>query len=178
MVRDYCPCQDAGTDADCRDAASSPPAWHSRPRTRRDVLAAGTAALALLLLNRLPANQVSAALARTLHKKFHPPAGSRKVGNLKSLPADSALATADPRTGQPAVVVRLSGKKQVKAYSAVCTHAGCTVQYDPGQKLLVCPCHASAYDPAHGAAVVSGPAPYPLSSLKVAVDQKENIWLV
>src|SRR5579875_71365 len=92
--------------------------------SRRHVLAAGTAALGLLLLERVPGVQASTALAHTLRKKFRPPAGSRKVGNLKHLAADTALATTDPKTGQPAVVIRLSRAKKVLAYSAVCTHAG------------------------------------------------------
>jgi Rieske Fe-S protein len=179
MVHDHCPCKDIGTDDTQRLPGGEVPstAAGGPPLARRDLIAAGAAALALLVLDRLPGTQATAALARTL-RQFHRPAGSRKVGNLKRLSANSALATTDPQTGQPAVIIRLSSKKQVKAYSAVCTHAGCTVQYDSGQRLLVCPCHNSIYDPAHGAAVVSGPAPSPLSSLKVAVDPKGNIWLV
>ena len=141
---------------------------------RREALLAGVAALAM---SKLAVNPVSAALARTA-QKFRAPSGSHKVGSLKHLAADSALATTDPKTGNPAVVIRLSSSKSLKAYSAVCTHAGCTVKYDSGQKLLVCPCHGSVYDPAHGAQVLSGPAPSPLPSLKVAVDPTGNIWLV
>lgn len=174
MVDKECPCRAPGTS--CQDAAVL--SGGSRPRrlARREALAAGTAGLALLLLDRLPGG-IAVALARSAGKKFRPPSGSRKVGNLKQLPPDRALAVTDPHSGRPAVVVRLSGKKKLYAYSAVCTHAGCTVGYDSGRKLLVCPCHHSTYDPAHGASVLSGPAPYPLPSLKVALDPKGNIWL-
>ncbi|MDQ2743558.1 MAG: Rieske 2Fe-2S domain-containing protein, partial [Chloroflexota bacterium] len=47
------------------------------------------------------------------------------------------------------------------AYDAVCTRARCTVQYDPQQRLLVCPCHGGTFDPAHGAQVVAGPPSTP-----------------
>jgi rieske iron-sulfur protein len=59
------------------------------------------------------------------------------------------------------------------AYSAICTHLGCTVL--PGlseQGYIVCPCHASVFDPAADARVVSGPAnrPLPLLPVEVALD--------
>lgn len=56
------------------------------------------------------------------------------------------------------------------AYSAICTHLGCTVL--PAlteQGYIVCPCHASLFNPAAGAEVVSGPANRPLPSLPIEV---------
>ena len=69
--------------------------------------------------------------------------------------------------GSPAVLFRTSAG--VFAYSAICTHQGCTVSYDSSQHLLICPCHGAAYDPTKSAAVVSGPAPTPLAPIKVAI---------
>ena len=66
----------------------------------------------------------------------------------------------------PAVLVHLKSGDFV-AYSAVCTHQGCTVAFNNGQ--LACPCHGSVFDPAHGAAVVAGPAPRPLPEIPVEV---------
>jgi Rieske Fe-S protein len=57
------------------------------------------------------------------------------------------------------------------AYSAVCTHQGCTVAYKNGQ--LACPCHGSVFDPAHGAEVVAGPAPRPLPKIPIKVSGGE-----
>jgi Rieske Fe-S protein len=68
--------------------------------------------------------------------------------------------------GNPAVLVHLDNGDFV-AYSAVCTHQGCTVTYKNGQ--LACPCHGSVFDPAKGAAVVAGPAPKPLPEIPVKV---------
>jgi Rieske Fe-S protein len=56
------------------------------------------------------------------------------------------------------------------AYSAVCTHAGCTVGYEGGQ--IVCPCHGATYDPQTGA-VTGGPAQAPLASRKVTEQSGE-----
>jgi thiosulfate dehydrogenase [quinone] large subunit len=105
-----------------------------------------------------------------------PPAGTTKVGATSQIPVNSALATTDPKSGDPAVVVHLPGSSFV-AYDAVCTHAGCTVEYDPQYKLLVCPCHGGAYDPAHGAQVVAGPPPTPLQQLPITIDKAGNIYL-
>jgi Rieske Fe-S protein len=68
--------------------------------------------------------------------------------------------------GSPAVLVHLDSGDFV-AYSAICTHQGCTVAYKNGQ--LACPCHGSVFDPADGAAVVAGPAPKPLAEIPVKV---------
>ncbi len=56
------------------------------------------------------------------------------------------------------------------AYSAICTHAQCTVTgWLPDKQVLHCPCHQSEYDPRHDAIVVSGPAPRSLAALPLAV---------
>ena len=58
----------------------------------------------------------------------------------------------------------------VMAYSAICTHSGCTVtDWDDGQHALVCPCHESVFDPYDGGAVVGGPAPRALPRLGLGV---------
>jgi thiosulfate dehydrogenase [quinone] large subunit len=103
------------------------------------------------------------------------PAGGVLLGSVKSLPPNRAQPFTDPRTGEPAVLIHLSGGRFV-AYSAVCTHAGCTVAYDSARGELVCPCHGSIYDPRHGAQVVAGPAPRPLPVVPVRVDALGNAY--
>ena len=68
--------------------------------------------------------------------------------------------------GQDAVLVHLESG-DFAAYSAVCTHQGCTVAYQKGQ--LACPCHGSVFDPANGAEVVTGPAQSPLPEIPVEI---------
>ena len=55
-------------------------------------------------------------------------------------------------------------------YSAICTHTGCDVSewIGPTQN-LVCPCHASFFDPKNQGRVVGGPAPKPLAALPLEV---------
>jgi cytochrome b6-f complex iron-sulfur subunit len=53
--------------------------------------------------------------------------------------------------------------------TAVCTHLGCTVQYEPQADRIHCACHGGVYNPYTGANV-SGPPPKPLKLFKVAVN--------
>jgi rieske iron-sulfur protein len=62
----------------------------------------------------------------------------------------------------------------IVAYSAVCSHAGCTVtgwtMQDGGDKdVFKCLCHNSEYDPRHSAQVVFGPAPRRLAALPLEI---------
>lgn len=71
-------------------------------------------------------------------------------------------------SGQPAVLIQLKNGDFV-AYSAVCTHQGCIVDYDKSSGELICPCHGAVYDPAHDARVMQGPAPKPLPKIAIKV---------
>jgi cytochrome b6-f complex iron-sulfur subunit len=53
------------------------------------------------------------------------------------------------------MVIRISDT-QVLALSAICTHAGCSMDYLPSQRLLDCPCHGSQFST--DGAVTRGPA--------------------
>ena len=72
--------------------------------------------------------------------------------------------------GDPAVIVKLADGSFV-AFDAVCTHAGCTVEWDQADRLLICPCHDAVFDPAADAAVLAGPARQPLAPIPIRVDQ-------
>jgi arsenite oxidase small subunit len=98
------------------------------------------------------------------------------TSNKAAIAAESDVAPGSAVTfkdaGSPAVLVHLNNGDFV-AYSAVCTHQGCTVAYKNGQ--LACPCHGSVFDPAKGAAVVAGPAPKPLPEIPVKVEGGEVV---
>jgi len=89
---------------------------------------------------------------------------SNAIASESDVAPGSAVTFKD--AGSPAVLVHLDSGDFV-AYSAVCTHQGCTVAYKNGQ--LACPCHGSVFDPANGAAVIAGPAPQPLPEIPVKV---------
>jgi cytochrome b6-f complex iron-sulfur subunit len=96
--------------------------------------------------------------------------GSKAASSSDAIASASDVAPGSAVTfknaGSPAVLVHLDNGDFV-AYSAICTHQGCTVAYKNGQ--LACPCHGSVFDPADGAAVVAGPAPKPLPEIPVKV---------
>ena len=96
----------------------------------------------------------------------------KKVVKLSSVPVGGnypfALAS-----GEQAILFRT--KKGVFAYSKTCTHQGCTVDYSPSNKKLICPCHGANFDPFNGAKVTIGPANTPLPKVKVKV---QGNWVV
>jgi len=54
------------------------------------------------------------------------------------------------------------------ALSAVCTHLGCTVKFEPDKNRIHCSCHGGVYDP-HTGKNISGPPPKPLKPYKVSI---------
>ncbi len=70
--------------------------------------------------------------------------------------------------GNPAVLFRT--KSGVYAYSRVCTHQGCTVEFVNQSSIFACPCHGAQFDPAQGGAVIQGPANQPLPKINIRVN--------
>ena len=56
---------------------------------------------------------------------------------------------------------------ELKAFSAVCTHLNCTVQYDSDASVIWCACHNGKFD--LNGHVISGPPPRPLEAYQVNV---------
>jgi len=101
---------------------------------------------------------------------------TRVIANAANIPVDSSANYNDPSLG-PLVLIHLDSGQFV-AYSSICTHAGCQVQFDPSGKDIVCPCHGAVYDPYNNARVVGGPAPYPLQKIPIQYDSSTgNIYV-
>jgi thiosulfate dehydrogenase [quinone] large subunit len=91
------------------------------------------------------------------------PGGAVKLGPASRLPKGQAATYSDPADGSPDILIRKSDGS-LKAFSAVCTHAGCTVGYESG--VIVCPCHGGEYSAETGE-VIAGPPPSGLAPKKV-----------
>lgn len=65
---------------------------------------------------------------------------------------------------KPALLVRTSDG-QFKAFTAICTHLDCTVQYRADTSQIWCACHNGLFD--LSGQVVSGPPPRPLEAFAV-----------
>ena len=99
-------------------------------------------------------------------------AGSKKIIEGAALKV-GATHNFESKAGTPAVLFRT--KSGVFAYSAVCTHQGCTVAFNSASKNLQCGCHGAVFDPFDGAKVVTGPTNQPLARITVAT---EGAWIV
>ncbi|MFI6409650.1 Rieske (2Fe-2S) protein [Streptomyces sp. NPDC050548] len=66
------------------------------------------------------------------------------------------------------VVVTQPKKDEFKAFSAICTHQGCTVSA-VANGTINCPCHGSKFNIADGS-VAGGPAPKPLPAEQITVE--------
>lgn len=74
------------------------------------------------------------------------------------------LVRLDPATLSPETLARSA--EGVVGYSGVCSHTGCDVtDWNADAVRFQCPCHESQFDPADGARVVGGPAPWQLAAL-------------
>src|SRR6266542_6583541 len=77
-----------------------------------------------------------------------------------------------PFGAEPAIVVRLASG-ELRAFTAVCTHLTCTVQYRPDLQQIWCACHNGHYD--LNGRNVSGPPPRPLRAYDVNVNGYELV---
>ena len=87
--------------------------------------------------------------------------------DAQKLPAGSVLMF--KFGASPAMLIHHADDRWV-AMTAVCTHLGCTVQYEPQADRIHCACHGGVYNPYTGANV-SGPPTKPLKLFKVAVNE-------
>lgn len=84
------------------------------------------------------------------------PTGSMRLTREETAKLEQNKFVILPVRGQRVIALQPSDQKLL-AFSAVCTHEGCTVTYLPGQSIIWCPCHDGRYD--LNGRVISGPPP-------------------
>ncbi len=104
------------------------------------------------------------------------PANGTLIAHASDVPVGSGLLFTAPDTGDDSYLVHLSDGRFV-GFDAICTHAGCTVNYDQQNTIFFCPCHGAEFDPTNSGAVLRRPARSPLTKLNISVDQASgNIY--
>lgn len=112
----------------------------------------------------------AAAALYPLMRFLVPPAGGEPstasvvAAKLAEMKVNSGIVF--PFGSKPAILVR-TPEGDFKAFSAVCSHLECTVQYKSDTSQIWCACHNGMYD--LSGQVVSGPPPRGLESFTVAV---------
>lgn len=100
---------------------------------------------------------------------FAPPPRTVKDKSISVKKSDIPLGEAKEIVfnNTPVIIINRHEKGYV-AFSKVCTHLGCLVEYDRRHRMLVCPCHAGAFDLEGN--VLSGAPPRPLSVIPLRIN--------
>lgn len=64
----------------------------------------------------------------------------------------------------------IGAQGSIVAYSALCQHMGCPVTFEAKRSQLVCPCHASVFDPARGGDCIEGPSTRGLPRITLKIE--------
>ena len=121
----------------------------------------------------LAAPGVTKAVATQDSMVAYPP---RMIEGAELLLPGSSLYFNYPKRNDPAVLLRVS-ESEYRAYSRRCSHAGCSVEFDPRSRYLMCPCHRGAFDGRMGH-VMFGPPRRPLDEIVLEVRAGGYIWAV
>ncbi|MFJ8200287.1 Rieske (2Fe-2S) protein [Streptomyces sp. NPDC096152] len=124
--------------------------------TRRTVLATGAAALAAAGCSKHGGSGTATESSPSNASD------GRELAHTSDIPVGGGRIFREQR-----VVVTQPKKDEFKAFSAICTHQGCTVSRI-ADGTIDCPCHGSRFHIADGS-VAAGPAPAPLPVQQITV---------
>jgi Rieske Fe-S protein len=106
-----------------------------------------------------------------------PPAAAES--SVASVTVPIKASEVKPNTGyifkfgnRPALLIR-TARGELRAFSAICTHLNCTVQYRPDIAHIWCACHNGHYD--LSGRNIQGPPPRPLETFTVNVRNDEIV---
>jgi Rieske Fe-S protein len=155
---------------------------HTEPiaLSRRSVLAVGAAGASTLALAACSKAKTSSPPASSSTPASNAPstgptssaapptessgAAAQSLAKLSDIKVGEAISAKGPDGAK--IIIARPTDGTVAAFSAICTHQGCTVA--PAGKELDCPCHGSVYNAATGE-VMGGPAPRPLDKVSVKI---------
>lgn len=90
---------------------------------------------------------------------------------------DAWNVAADQRVGSVYLIRQEEGQEaQVKAFNAICPHAGCFVNFTREKQQFFCPCHNSAFSLA-GEAESGSPSPRGMDELQVEIRNDDQVFV-
>jgi arsenite oxidase small subunit len=103
-----------------------------------------------------------------------------KMGALK---VNEPMAFAYPDASSPCAMLKMGRKVaggvgpdgDIVAYSTLCTHMGCPVNYDAQARSFKCPCHFSQFDPEIAGQMICGQATENLPQITLNVGSDGSI---
>lgn len=139
-----------------------------RSLSRRELLSAGAAGLTA----GLASSSAGPARSQTAQMPV------LEVARLADLAPGRAVEFTYPDVDSPAILIVLDEpgengigpNRNIVAYSTLCTHKGCQVGWNAGQRMLICPCHWSSFDPAKKGRIIIGQASQGLPQIVLKVE--------
>lgn len=140
--------------------------------SRRQMLSFGAAASFAV-----GAGGVRGANGQTLPAQPAPPMPEVEIALLAGIEPGAEIIFEYPDSESPAILLRLDGPIEggvgpdqgIVAYSKLCTHKGCPVNWNAEQEMLICPCHWSSFDPALKGRLIIGQASQSLPQITLRV---------
>lgn len=99
---------------------------------------------------------------------------ARKIEGSETLLPGGSLYFNYPTRNDPAVLLR-SSDGEYQAYSRRCSHAGCSVDFNPASRCLRCPCHRGTFEPRMGR-VMFGPPRRALDEIVLEMRAGGCVW--
>ncbi|MFK4112610.1 Rieske (2Fe-2S) protein [Streptomyces sp. NPDC002176] len=137
----------------------------NQPATRRTLLATGAATLTVCCVGCGDDGDTSSAAASTSpsgDSASSDSGGGKALSSVSEIPEGGGKIFTEEK-----VVVTQPKKGEYKAFSAVCTHQGCTLN-KVADGTVDCPCHGSRFRISDGS-VAHGPATEPLPAKEIMV---------
>lgn len=112
---------------------------------------------------------IAAAIRYLFPNVVYEPSKRFKIG----FPDDYAVGEAPTFFPQQKIFVFQTSPGIFSVVTAVCTHLGCTIQWDSGKDRFACPCHGSIFSKT--GKVISGPAPRPLEWFEITLSKDKQL---
>lgn len=133
--------------------------------SRRGFLKIGGGVAASVAIG-LPELTQAATSTPAVEGRVNLPYQMKAITKAQKLQINTPVQFSYPDAASPCALIKMGApvpggvgpERDIVAYSILCTHMGCPVAYDPGQKVFKCPCHFSIFDPENIGQMVSGQA--------------------